>query len=102
MSPERVSVGEEGEGHSMSMDQRQKRRGNQHCLVRGIWKLRSRAHSTGGNVKLKTVTEVRHSVNLQSKIPRSCGAEKAKGSSTRRTTASFMVTWTTVNASGRR
>ena len=29
MSPERVSVGEEGEGHSMVMDRRQKRRGNQ-------------------------------------------------------------------------
>ena len=29
MSPERVSVGEEGEGHSMKWDQKQKRRGNQ-------------------------------------------------------------------------
>ena len=29
MSPERVSVGEEGEGHSMLMDRKRKRRGNQ-------------------------------------------------------------------------
>ena len=29
MSPERVSVGEEGEDHSMSMDPRQKKHGNQ-------------------------------------------------------------------------
>jgi len=29
MSPGKVYVGEEGEGHSMLMDRRQKRRGNQ-------------------------------------------------------------------------
>ena len=33
MSPERVSVGEEWEGHSMLMDRRQKRRGNQQWRV---------------------------------------------------------------------
>ena len=33
MSPERVSVGEEGEGHSMVMDRKQKRRGNQQWRV---------------------------------------------------------------------
>ena len=33
MSPERVSVGEEGEGHFMLMDQTQKRRGNQQWRV---------------------------------------------------------------------
>ena len=34
MSPESVSVGEEWEGHSMLMDRKQKRRGNQHL---GVW-----------------------------------------------------------------
>ena len=33
MSAERVFVGEEGEGHFMSMDRKQKRRGNQQCRV---------------------------------------------------------------------
>ena len=33
MSPDRVPVGEEGEGHSMYMDQKQKRRGNQQWRV---------------------------------------------------------------------
>ena len=33
MSLERVSVGDEGEGHSMLMDRKQKRRGNQQCRV---------------------------------------------------------------------
>ena len=33
MSPERVSVGEEGGGHSMLMDGTQKRRGNQQWRV---------------------------------------------------------------------
>ena len=33
MSPERVSVGEDGEGHSTLMDRKQKRRGNQHRRV---------------------------------------------------------------------
>ena len=33
MSPERVSAGEEGEGHSMLMDRKQKRRGNQQWRV---------------------------------------------------------------------
>ena len=33
MSPGRVSVGEEGEGHSMLMDRKQKRRGNQQWRV---------------------------------------------------------------------
>ena len=40
MSPERVSVGEEGEGHSMLMDQKQKaREPTLENLVRGIWSL---------------------------------------------------------------
>ena len=33
MSPERVSVGEEAEGHSMLMDRKRKRRGNQQWRV---------------------------------------------------------------------
>ena len=33
MSPERVSVGEEGKGHSMLMDQKQKRLENQQWRV---------------------------------------------------------------------
>ena len=33
MSPERVSVREEGEGHSVQTDQKQKRRGNQQWRV---------------------------------------------------------------------
>ena len=41
MSPERVSVGEEGEGHSMVMNRKQKRRGNQQwrvwCEESGGW-----------------------------------------------------------------
>ena len=40
MSPERVSVGEEGEGHSMQTNRKQKRRGNQQwveCLVRDVF-----------------------------------------------------------------
>ena len=64
MSPERVSVREEGEGHSMLRDRRQKWRGNQQwSLVRGIWRLsiRSGVESTGGRVKFKTATERRRS-----------------------------------------
>ena len=34
MSPERASDGEEGEGHSVLMDRKQKRRGNQQ---RKVW-----------------------------------------------------------------
>ena len=41
MSPERVSVGEDGEGHSTLMDRKQKRRGNQQwrvwCEESGGW-----------------------------------------------------------------
>ena len=33
MSPERVSVGDEGEGHSVLKDRKQKRRGNQQWRV---------------------------------------------------------------------
>ena len=43
MSPERVSVGEEGEGHSMLKDQKQKGAAGTssgESLVRGIWRLR--------------------------------------------------------------
>ena len=65
MSPERVSVGEEGEGHSMEMDRKQKWRGNQPGKDResGARNLeaestRTRADSTGGCVKLKTVSGI--------------------------------------------
>ena len=68
MSPERVSVVEEGEGHSMEMDRKQKRRGNQPTKDRESGarnleaeSIRSRADSTGGCVKLKTVTDIRRS-----------------------------------------
>ena len=43
MSPERVSVGEEGEGHSMLMDRKKKKKAREptvESLVRGIWRLR--------------------------------------------------------------
>ena len=40
MSPERVSVGEEGEGHSMQKGRTQKRCWNQHRLVQGICRMR--------------------------------------------------------------
>ena len=42
MSPERVSVGEKGEGHSMLMDRKQKkaREPTVESLMRGIWRLR--------------------------------------------------------------
>ena len=50
MSPERVSVGEEREGHCMQMDRRQKRRGNQQWRVWYEESIRSRAESTGGSL----------------------------------------------------
>ena len=54
--------GREGGGHSMLMDRKQKRHGNQKwSLVWSIWRLRvirSRAESPGGCVKLKTVTDM--------------------------------------------
>ena len=63
MSPERVSVGEVGKGHSMLMDQKQKRRGtnSEESGARNLEaeSIRSGAESTGGRVKLKTVTERR-------------------------------------------
>ena len=65
MSPERISLGEEGGSRSMQKDRKQKRRGNQ------LWRfvepgarnlkaesIRIRAVSTGRCVKLKTVTEM--------------------------------------------
>ena len=60
MSPERVSVGEEGEGQSKLMDQNTKGAG----ATRGVSgtrnleaeSIRSRAERPGGCVKLKTVT----------------------------------------------
>ena len=63
MSPERVFVGKEGEGHSMSVDRTQKRRGNQQSGARNLEaeSIRSGAESTGGCVKLKTITEIRRS-----------------------------------------
>ena len=65
MSPERVSVGEVGKGHSMLMDQKQKRRGtnSEESGARNLEaeSIRSRVESTGGCVELKTVTEIRWS-----------------------------------------
>ena len=63
MSRERVSVGEEGEGHSMLRDRNLKaQEPTVESLVRGIWRLRvSEAERTGGHVKWKTVTEIRRS-----------------------------------------
>ena len=62
MSPERVPVGEEGKGYSMLMDQKQKstRTNSGESGVRNLEaeSIRSRAESTGGCVKLKTVTEI--------------------------------------------
>ena len=45
-----VSVGEEGEGHSMWMDRRQKRRGNQQW---GVWCEESKTRVTGGIHRIK-------------------------------------------------
>ena len=66
MSPERVSVGEEGQGHSMLMDQKQKKKksagtnsGESGARNLEAGSIGSRAESTGGCVKLKTVTEIR-------------------------------------------
>ena len=66
MSPERVSVGQEGKGHSMLMDRRQKRRGtiSGESGVSNLVEaqsIRNRAESTGGCAKLKTVTDIRRS-----------------------------------------
>ena len=68
MSPERVSVEEEGEGHSRSrkvVDQKQKRRGNNsresHARNLEDESIRNRTESMGRCVKLKTVTEIRRS-----------------------------------------
>ena len=65
MSLERVSVGEEGEGHSMKMDRRQKGAGtnSEESGARNLEaeSTSSGAESTGGCVKLKTVTEIRQS-----------------------------------------
>ena len=52
MSPERVSVGEEGEDHSMCSGES----GARNLEAESI---RSRAESTARCVKLKTVTEIR-------------------------------------------
>ena len=64
MSPERVSVGEEGEGHSVLMDRKHKKNAGTNSEKSGARNLeaestRSGAESTGGCVKLKTVTEIR-------------------------------------------
>ena len=67
MSPERVSVGEEGQGHSMLMDQKQKKKksagtnsGESGARNLEAGSIGSRAENMGGCVKLKTVTEIRH------------------------------------------
>ena len=65
MSPKRVSVGEEGEDHFMLMDRKQKRQwtnsGESGARNLEAESTRSGAESTGGCVKLKTVTEIRQS-----------------------------------------
>ena len=58
LSPERVSVGEEGEGHSMLMDRKQKRGGESGARNLEAESIRSGAESTGGRVKLKTVDSI--------------------------------------------
>ena len=65
MSPERVSVGEEGEGHSAQRGQDRKGAGTNSEMsgARNLEavSIRSKAESAGGCVKLKTVTEIRRS-----------------------------------------
>ena len=67
MSREKAFIREEGEGHSMLMDLKQKRRGmgtnSGESGARNLKaeSIRSRAESTGGCVKLKTVTEINRS-----------------------------------------
>ena len=62
MSPERVSVGEEGEIHSMLMDRKQKTRGGESGVRNLVAEsIRSGAETTEGCVKLKTVTVIRQS-----------------------------------------
>ena len=61
MSPDWVPVGEEGEGHSMLIENRKGAGTNSgESCVRNLEakSLRSRAESMGGHVKLKTVTEL--------------------------------------------
>ena len=57
MSPVRVSVGEEGEGHSMLMDREQKRRGNQQwrvwCEEYGGWEYQKRSGVYGRVCKVE-------------------------------------------------
>ena len=57
MSPERVSVGDEGEGHSMLMDRKQKRRGNQQwrvwCKESGDWEYQKRSGEYGRVCKVE-------------------------------------------------
>ena len=63
MSPERVSVGEERGGHSWTEDSKGVRINSGESGVRHLEaeSIGSRVESTGGCVKLKTVTEVRRS-----------------------------------------
>ena len=57
MGPERVSVGEEGEGHSMVMDRKQKRPGNQQwrvsCQRSGNWENQKRSGEYGRVCKVE-------------------------------------------------
>ena len=57
MSPERVSVGEKGKGHSMLMDRKQKRRGNQQwrvwCEASGGWEYQNRSGEYGRACKVE-------------------------------------------------
>ena len=67
MSPERVSVGEEGEGHSMLKDRKQKGAGTNsgesgpRNLKAESIRFRRGGESMGGRVKLKKVTEIKRS-----------------------------------------
>ena len=59
VSPERVSVGQEGEGHSMLMDRKQKRRGNQQCRgwcqESGGWDYQKQSGECGRVCKVKDI-----------------------------------------------
>ena len=57
MSPETVSTGDEGEGHSMLMDRKRKRRGNQQwrvwCEESGDWDYQKRSGEYGRVCKVE-------------------------------------------------
>ena len=66
-SPERVSVGEEGEGHSRGVEDGKGTRtisGKSDTRNLEAERIRGRAKSTAGCVKLKTVTEIDEAVHV--------------------------------------